>query len=122
MKRSILSVLLALVLILLAGCGGNSATATTLVTTPAPTPEASAEYHSDEFGFSIDIPDEYEDVVGMEIQRNPDPDENVGAIVMPNEFVSDRTFSRFFVSSKISFSSFCCSELRASQKRSRPLP
>ena len=89
MKRSILSALLALALILLAGCGGNSATATTLVTTPAPTPEASVEYHSDEFGFSIDIPAEYEDVIGMEIQHNPDPDVNVGAIVMPNEFVSD---------------------------------
>ena len=79
-------------LLILAGCGGNSAalvTASTLVTTPAPTPEASVEYHSDEFGFSIDIPDEYEDVIGMEIQRNPDPDVNVGAIVMPNEFVSD---------------------------------
>ena len=66
MKRSILSVLLALALIVLAGCGGNSATATTLVTTPAPTPEATMEYHSDEFGFSIDIPDEYENIIDFD--------------------------------------------------------
>ena len=89
MKQSILSALLTLALTLLAACGGNAETHTP-VTTPVPTPEASVEYHSDEFGFSIDIPDEYEDIVDFEIQRNPNPEIVLEAIVLPDEFISEK--------------------------------